>query len=84
VQTTTQRWVPSLIMSAVTMFALVPIVKQAALFLWIAAMLSMSLALILALQQQPRSWWVVLSVLTSFILGFSVIWWIVQNTSQNI
>lgn len=66
-----QQWVVFLILFATTMVALATIIKQAALFLWVVALLAMSLALILALQQQPRSWWV---VLISCVLGFFLFW----------
>lgn len=80
-QTTTQRWVPSLIMLAVTMIILALFVKQAALLFWIVAMLAMILALILAFQQQPRSWWTVLTGVVTFILSASIMWLIVKSTN---
>jgi uncharacterized membrane protein HdeD (DUF308 family) len=79
-QTTVHRWVPFLIMFAATMVLLALYVKQAALLLWIIAMLAMISALVLALQQQPRSWWTVLIGAISAISGFSVFWWIVKST----
>jgi hypothetical protein len=75
-QATAQQWVVFLIMLATAATAFAISIKQASLFSWVVAALAISSAIILVLQQQPRSWWV---ALIGAILGFSVIWLITRN-----
>lgn len=75
-QTTTQRWIVSLIIVGVTAMALTIAIKQAALFFWSVAMLAIFSALILVLKREPQAWWFVLIL---FILGAFCSWLVMMR-----
>lgn len=77
-QTTTQRWISSLVIIAVAATAFGLGIKQAALFFWVIAFLALSSAIILLLRRQPQYWWV---MLIAFILGGSFVFWLAISST---